>query len=54
MLQPRPQFLLTSAGWVITITTSIAPETGVTLSWENTCEPFGDLLPDFLNGRGVC
>lgn len=28
--------------------------TGVTLSWENTCEPFGDLLPDFLNGRGVC
>uniref|UniRef100_UPI001BC8A527 hypothetical protein n=1 Tax=Escherichia coli TaxID=562 RepID=UPI001BC8A527 len=43
-----------SAGWVITITTSIAPVTGVTLSWENTCEPFGDLLPDFLNGRGVC
>ncbi|HGE6723220.1 TPA: hypothetical protein ACGB8Z_001124, partial [Escherichia coli] len=54
LLQPSPQFLLTSAGWVITITTSIAPETGVTLSWENTCEPFGDLLPDFLNGRGVC
>ena len=48
MLQPSPQFLLTSAGWVITITTSIAPETGVTLSWENTCEPFGDLLPDFF------
>ncbi|SPZ86436.1 protease 4 [Shigella boydii] len=53
MLQHSPQFLLTSAGWVITITTSIAPVTGVTLSWENTCEPFGDLLPDFLNGRGA-
>ncbi len=48
MLQHSPQFLLTSAGWVITITTSIAPVTGVTLSWENTCEPFGDLLPDFF------
>ncbi|EFN9763893.1 hypothetical protein D3G45_05590 [Escherichia coli] len=37
MLQHSPQFLLTSTGWVITITTSIAPVTGVTLSWENTC-----------------
>ncbi|OSL32810.1 LOW QUALITY PROTEIN: protease 4 (Protease IV) (Endopeptidase IV) (Signalpeptide peptidase), partial [Escherichia albertii B156] len=32
MLQHSPRFLLTSADWVITITTSSAPATGVMFS----------------------
>ncbi|HBW40558.1 MAG TPA: hypothetical protein DEF84_07040 [Leclercia adecarboxylata] len=56
MLQRGRQFLLTSGGRVITIARQHRPwrREGNYLDRENTCEPSGDCLPAFLNGRGDC
>ncbi|ARU83218.1 hypothetical protein A8A57_21815 [Lelliottia amnigena] len=56
MLQRSGRFLLTSGGWVITISAHCRPSwrNRKYLDRENTCEPFGEFLPDSLNGRGDC